>query len=300
MKVYYRALPKCLYFIAFLAGLHACIPNSAPALEDSQSRVDSLFQIHTSNERTSMVTFGAEAISAINTEIGIVVIDAGISTELTEKYRPKIEQAFQHSNFTYVINTHAHPDHCRGNSVFPTAEIAGHENGPEEMEQYWKHPGSVENSLRATVEEYEFNLRDCPPNSEEWYHNFTQKIRYEGAYRDVKKKLPLRKADLMFSDSLAINMGDLTFELKYFGKCHSNSDILIYIPELNVLFVGDLMFQYGRPSIRDKSMADKEIWHRSIAWTERRMHNITTVIGGHGQVFAKDELIAFNKIILEK
>lgn len=300
MKVYKRALLKCLYLIAFFAGLLACNPNSAPALEDSHSLADSLIQIQVIKDRFILASFGVETISAINTEKGIVLIDAGISTELTNNYKQKIEQKFQSSHFSYVINTHADHDHCRGNSVFPTVEIVGHENGPEEMEQYWKHLESVESSLKATVEEYELKLQDCPPNSEEWYHNFTQKIRYEGAYRDVKKKLPLRKPDLRFSDSLTLNMGDLTFELKYFGKCHSNSDILIYIPELNVLFVGDLMFQYGRPSIRDKSMADKELWHKAIVWIEKRTHNIETVIGGHGQVFAKDELIAFNKIILEK
>lgn len=66
--------------------------------------------------------------------------------------------------FIYIINTHAHHDHYRGNSVFPDAQIVGHEKGPGEMEEYWKDP------------------------------------------------------DILFSDSLGIDMGDVTFELKYFGR----------------------------------------------------------------------------------
>lgn len=300
MIVYKRTLPKCLYIIAFLAGLHACNQNSTPPAEDSLSLIDSLIQIQRINERFVLVSFGAEAVSAINTEKGIVLVDAGISTGLTKTYRQKIEQEFQHSHFAYVINTHAHPDHCRGNSVFPQAEVVGHKNGPAEMEDYWNDPQSVENSLRTIVEEYKAKLQDCPPHSEEWYNNFTQVIRYQSAYRDAIKKVPIRIPDLLFEDSLTINMGDVTFELKYFGRCHSNSDILIYIPELHILFTGDLMLQYGRPSIREKFLAEKDIWHSAVAWTEKRMPYIETVIGGHGQVFAKDELKSFNRNILEK
>lgn len=300
MKVSIRTLLKCLYLIAFFTGLHACDSNSLPPADYSHSLIDSLIQIQRINEKFILVSFGAETVSAINTEKGIVLIDAGISSELTRKYKQNIEQEFQHSHFAYVINTHAHHDHYRGNSVFPQAEVVTHKNGPAEMEDYWMDPKSVENSLRTIVKEYEAKLQNCPPHSEEWYNNFTQIIRYQSACQDAKKKVPIRTPDLLFPDSLTIKMGDVTFELKYFGRCHSNSDILIYIPELNVLFVGDLMFQYGRPSIRDKSMTEKDIWYSAVAWTEKRMPYIETVIGGHGQIFAKDDLLTFHRNILEK
>ena len=168
------------------------------------------------------------------------------------------------------------------------------------MEHYWKEPESVEHSLRSIAEEYDAKLQACPPGSDDWYHNYTQKIRYQNAFRDANKNLPIRNPDILFSDSLTIHMGDLTFELKYFGRCHSNSDILIYIPELQILFIGDLMFQYGRPSIRDQSMSEKDIWINAVAWTEERIPYIEKVIGGHGQVFAVDDLRSFNKNILDK
>jgi glyoxylase-like metal-dependent hydrolase (beta-lactamase superfamily II) len=40
-------------------------------------------------------------------------------------------------------------------------------------------------------------------------------------------------------------MGDVTFHLVYFGKAHSDSDILIYIPEENLLMSGDLFNSGG-------------------------------------------------------
>lgn len=247
-----------------------------------------------------MLSFGAEAITAIQTEKGIVVIDAGISTGLTQKYKKKIEQAFHQSPFSYVINTHAHHDHYRGNSIFPEARVIGHENGPGEMEAYWKNPEQVAASLEAMAKAYHLKMLESSPHSAGWYLNYMQQIRYHSAHQDAIQKVPVRKAEITFPDSLHLDMGDITLELKYFGSCHSNSDILIFIPELGILFTGDLMFRYGRPSIRDPHMTDRDLWHLALIWTEKRMDKIETVIGGHGQLLTRDDLQAFHRIISEK
>ncbi len=36
----------------------------------------------------------------------IVIVDAGISTSLTNRYKRLIEKEFNQKNFIYVINTH--------------------------------------------------------------------------------------------------------------------------------------------------------------------------------------------------
>jgi glyoxylase-like metal-dependent hydrolase (beta-lactamase superfamily II) len=269
-------------------------------VEQSRAPVDSLIQDQWVNEKTYLVSFGAEAITAILTEKGIVVVDAGISTGLTQIYRRKIEEAFPQSPFTHVINTHAHHDHYRGNSVFPEARVVGHEKGPAEMETYWMAPGQVAASLEVIVEEYEAKVAGSLPGSEDYYRNLMQQIRYQSAFEDARKNIPIRKPEITFPDSLRLDMGNITLELKYFGSCHSSSDILVYIPELKVLFTGDLLFQYGRPSIRDPLMADSALWQKAIIWTEQRMDRIETVIGGHGQLLTRDDLQAFHLKLSEK
>jgi glyoxylase-like metal-dependent hydrolase (beta-lactamase superfamily II) len=247
-----------------------------------------------------MVLFGSDAITAINTKNGIVVIDAGISTGLTSKYKDRIKTEFQSDNFAYVINTHAHHDHNRGNSVFNKSKIVGYENGLKEIEKQWEDPEKVKKAIGKIVEEYELKFQKYEQNSEEWYDAFKQKTRYQNSYNDVENLIPIKKPNITFSDSFNIDMRNITFELKYFGKCLSISDILIYVPELKLLFTGDLMFQYGRPSINDKTMADKELWVKAIRWLEKRMYNIDKVIGGHGQIMSIDDLKSFNKIMLEQ
>ena len=282
------------------AGIHGCISSTDSPSTDKESIIDSLIQSDWINEKLLMLSFGAESVSAINTDKGIVLIDAGISTGLTQLYREKIEQSFQNKAFALVINTHAHHDHYRGNSVFADAVIVGHENGLEEIDQYWKDPDQIKQSLKAFAEEHSQALKNCQPYSDSYYFNLTQRIRYQEACRDVKKKIQIREPKITFQDSLTLDMGDITFELMYFGSCHSGSDILIYVPELKVLFSGDLIHEYGRPDIRYREMTHMEQWRKAIRWISLRMDNMDKVIGGHGQVLTLDDLMAFKRIIIEK
>lgn len=288
----------CLMSNALLAQ------KSNPENRDSQIRtiqqIDSLISIKKIFERTILVSFGADAITAIKTQEGIVVIDAGISTGLTSKFRLKLEDFFQSNEFAYVINTHAHPDHYGGNSVFADAQIIIHENGLQEISAQKENPEKTKESLKSIVAQYEQRLKGCEPNTEEWREVFTQKIRYSFALNDAEEQTLIKQPEITFSDSLKIDMGDASFEMIFFGKCHSESDILIYVPELNQLFTGDLFSRYGRPSINDSLPPDKVRWKRAAAWIEKRMPDITTIISGHGELLSKEDLTDFITIMLEK
>jgi flavorubredoxin len=155
-------------------------------------------------------------------------------------------------------------------------------------------------SISKTVEDYELQLQKSIPNTAEWYDNFTQKIRCMSAYLDVKNHVSVKLPDIIFSDSMKLELGDTTFEMIYFGKLHSNSDIIIYVPEIQMIFIGDLFSKYGRPSINDLSMADAARWMQAISWIENRMNNIEKVIEGHGQILSVHDLKQFNNNILSK
>ena len=289
--------------IFYLISNNLLAQNSNVDAEDfcvtNNQLIDSLINVTQINDKTILLSFGADAITAIKTQKGIVIIDAGISTGLTSKFRKRIETNFQENKFVYVINTHSHSDHYGGNSVFPEAKIVAQKNGLKEISA--KVPGSnKQQRLLKVVEKYDIKLKKYNRNTQDWYYAFTQKVRYYYAFKDAKSKLPIKQPDITFSDGYKIKMGDVSFEMIYFGKCHSESDILIYVPELKLLFVGDLMFQYGRPSINDASMHDKLKWKQAILWIEKRMHNIEKIINGHGELLTNDDLRYFNDQIMEK
>ena len=143
------------------------------------------------------------------------------------------------------------------------------------------------------VNDYDRQLQQSDPNTREWEDNFTQKMRYSGSYLDISRNIPIKLPDVTFPDSMNLKCGDTVFEMIHFGRFHSNSDILIFVPEIRTLFVGDLFSKYGRPGRSNSSTADTDKWIRALQWIEKRTDNIETVIDGHGQVLSPDDLKLF-------
>ncbi len=292
---------SCTALLIFgLFSFFACNSREISEIDSVSHKIDSLIEVHRLNEQCVLVKFGGDAVTAISTKKGIVVVDAGISTGLTQKYRKIIENELHRNDFAYVINTHGHPDHNGGNSVFPEARIIGHVNGIKEISEQWKYPEKVINSLGKLIEEFDRQLKSNEQDREEWNRIFTLKTRYRYAYYDAKNLLPITPPDITFSDSLNLDMGDFTFQLFYFGNCHSSSDILIYVPGMKMLFTGDLFFKYGTPSIGYDLPVDKQRRELAFQWIRDRQSGIETIIGGHGQILTPDDLSSFTERILEK
>lgn len=258
-----------------------------------EATIDSLIRVNRINEKTILITFGADAVTAINTRDGIVMIDAGISTGLTSRYKKRIEAEFPSSGFLYVINTHGHHDHTRGNEVFSEAKIIGHKNAIEEIARQNENREKAVANLKKMADEYHAKVQDSEPGSADREENFTQEIRCLSAWSDLTNGIVIRKPDILVQDSLVFRLDSITLELFYFGQFHSKSDLLIYIPELQILFVGDLFGKYGRPSLNYPDSPEKERWQESVQWIRTRINPIEIIITGHGLILEKNDLEAF-------
>jgi cyclase len=244
-----------------------------------------------------LIRMGYDAVTALETQKGIVVIDAGISSGLTAKYRKIIEKEFHRNGIAYLIITHGHHDHTGGSSVLSGAKIIGQENCLYEISDQRKDPEKVKASMKKIVNDYDKELQSLAPGTNEWNGVFCQKTRYQYSYDDLLKNCPVNTPDITFKDSLNIDMGDAKFNLIYFGKAHSESDILVHIPEKRILMVGDLFSRYGRPgfNVTDKRYAER--WIKSVEWIDHRWAEIDIVINGHGEILSKEDLLAFNNYI---
>ena len=302
MKTNYTLNLKIFTLSVFLLNMTFVLncQNRQDTISNEDNAIDALISVSNIRNNAILITFGSDAVTAINTNEGIVVIDAGISTKLTSKYRKIIEKEFQSNNFKYLINTHYHPDHYGGNSVFEEVEIVGYKSGINEIMKLWKDTTKVINSISKVVKEYELQLQASELGTVEWIESFTQKMRFTNALKDAQNNSKILQPTLTFEDSLHIDIGEIKFEMIYFGKCHSNSDILIFIPELKILFTGDLVFKYGRPSIINSQLEDKDKWIRAVKWIEKRIPNIETIISGHGEILTVEDIKSFNMTILEK
>lgn len=285
-------VPICLF------ASPGCGSNQATFDNNDSRKIDSYIKVQKLNNHALLVNFGYDAISAIETDSGIVIIDAGISTELTSRYRKLVENEFRKDDFIYVINTHGHNDHTGGNSVFPGARILGHKNIRKDLSETLINPVGYLNKLRNIIDDYDQKLQQSSPGTNDYDDAFTQKIRYLGEFSDIKRGIAVRMADITFIDSITITAGNTSFEMIWFGNAHSASDIVIYIPEDKMLFTGDLFSRYGRPAFNLSSSEDLEVWKQSVRWIQKRTGNIEKIIDGHGQILTPEDLSQFNNKIL--
>ncbi|MFC1732811.1 MBL fold metallo-hydrolase, partial [candidate division KSB1 bacterium] len=262
-------------------------------------KVDELIQVEKLNDKAINVRLGYDAVTAIATQKGMVVIDAGISSSLTAKYKKAIEKEFKINDFKYVINTHAHPDHIGGNPAFTEAVIIGHENCLKVLSEKNKDPEKTKANLLKIAEKYNKELQTYELGTDDWNNAFCQKARYQYAYEDLLNDHKIPAWDITFSESLTIFLDDVTLDCIYFGKAHSESDIMIHIPELKLLMIGDLFLKNGKPSIGNVNKQDVERWKSVMQWIKARWEDMDIVVGGHGQIMSKEDLEAFNNYVEE-
>src|SRR5439155_22463024 len=121
---------------------------------------------------------------------------------------------------TSVIDTHGHSDHALRNIVFRPATIWGQ--------------------------------RGCPP----FLHATGEKMR-----RDAIDELPDEAADLrgltleppdrLVDDRATIEVGGRALELRFLGRAHTDHDLLISVPDADVVFAGDVVTKSEFPFFGD-------------------------------------------------
>jgi cyclase len=262
--------------------------------------IDSLINLTRVNNKVIMVGLGADAVTAIATEKGIVVIDAGISGTLTAHYRKIIEKECKRNDFAFVINSHGHHDHTYGNIAFTEANIIAHENSIKEIADRWSDTAKALAKLKSTVKQYDESLKSMTKGSPDWRETIGQRTRFNAAYEDAMNNVAVRYPNILFKDTLHKSMGDVSLDMIYFGKAHTDSDILIHIPEWKLFFVGDLFFKYGRSSFEALDKQDLNYYLKAIEWMETRRTEKDIIINGHGQIMNKEDLESFISIVKKK
>jgi glyoxylase-like metal-dependent hydrolase (beta-lactamase superfamily II) len=209
-----------------------------------------------------------------------------------------IEKAFGRNDWAYVINTHAHMHHAGGNCLFKNAAIIGHDNLPADMQwlidkqvdETWKRKGLEHNA--NTIRNLQALLLKAADN-----RLLTRRILGEIKFfqlntQDIKEGFEIVKPTVTFSDKYTLDLGDIQLELIFFGKEHSLSDILIYIPKERTLVTGAIVYQRGHlPGITEN--AELKDVHRYISVLDTLLdknRKLDHVIAAHSPVRTRNDL----------
>ncbi len=147
-----------------------------------------------------------------------------------------------------VVNTHGHFDHAWGNHVFRPAVIWGHERCVTMMTA---DPAK----LRAEVALEHPDLAD--------------------ELAEVVIDPPAR----LFVDRATVEIGGRVVELTYLGRGHTDNDIVLVVPDADVLCAGDLLENGAAPSFGDGYPIE---WPATVEALLGMTGERTVVVPGHG------------------
>ena len=165
-----------------------------------------------------------------------------------------------------VVNTHGHYDHAFGNAAFRPAVIWGHERCRSMIVASGER-------MRAAV------IADFP------------------AMATDLAEVPLDPPDRVFEDAATLDLGGREVRLAHLGRGHTDNDIVITIPDADVLCAGDLLENGATPYFGDGYPMD---WPATAEALLALVGERTAVVPGHGPVagraFATASLEAFRAI----
>jgi cyclase len=241
---------------------------------------------------------GRMNIVAIKSQKGLAVIDTAMSPRIMAPIKQRLEKELGRNDWKYVINTHAHMHHAGGNCLFKDTVIIGHDNLPADMQwlidkqvdEKWKRKSIDENA--ATIR----NLQAVLPRvagSRLQSRMIQGEIKFfELNTQDIEEGFEIVKPTVTFSDRYTLDLEDLQLQMVYFGKGHSMSDILIYIPQEGILVTGAIVYLRGHlPGITER--AELKDVQRYIAVLNSFLEEglkVDRVISSHSPVLTRTDL----------
>jgi len=188
---------------------------------------------------------------------GVLVVDTRGTRQQGEALRDHVRRLVPGLEVRWVVNTHQHFDHTFGNIAFDAATIHAHENAAAGLEP------AAERIRRLCREEDP----EDPLN------------------RQVIDT-PLRHPDATFSSVGTIDLGDRYVEMLYPGRGHTDGDLLVRLPDADVVFAGDLVEESAPPMYGEDSFPLD--WPGSLDVAIGVVAPRTRVVPGHGAVVDLD------------
>lgn len=153
-----------------------------------------------------------------------------------------------------VVNTHHHFDHCFGNAAFAALGAP-----------IWAHEEAA--ALLRT---------EARTLQREWYAEWAPT---HPALAEGLAAVTVRPPDRTVHLESTVDVGDRAVTLRYFGHGHTAGDLVVLVPDADVILTGDLVEEGGPPMFDDGYPVE---WPETLAAMLPHIGTGTVVVPGHG------------------
>jgi cyclase len=190
-----------------------------------------------------------------------LLVDTAWTVELTQRLLDTVGSALPGVRISTLVNTHPNGDHCWGNQLLHDARIVAsaatahgmaEEIGPQAMM-----------SMGAAT----------PPDSPlgRYMRRYFSAFDFTG--------ITLTPAAETFTGQMRLTVGAREAHLAHIGPAHTDGDTIVYVPDADVLFSGDILFIGDHPV-----MWSGPIGNWVAACDEIIHYGASIVVPGHGPV----------------
>ncbi len=191
---------------------------------------------------------------------GLLVLDTQASAALAREVLEDLRRVTA-LPIRWAVNSHEHWDHTFGNAVLQEAgaELVCHETAAQNLPDH-----AAEVKAKAAEE-------DDPRLADRWAEVAATEI-----------VVPERT----FSSAIALDLGDRQVELVHPGRGHTGGDVVVRIPDADVLLAGDLV-EDGAPPAYGTDCFPME-WPLTLDTVLSLTTSASVVVPGHGAVVDRE------------
>lgn len=248
-----------LVLIALSLSARAWAQDEGPVEKINQAAATAEISVTPLRGGLSALMGSGGNITVLSGPDGKLMVDAGIAVS-----RPRVEQALNTlgpGQVRYLIDTHYHWDHTDGNE--------------------WVH------SLGATIVAHENTLKrvSVATRVDDWMFTFPV---YPEAGRPT----------VLMTSHKTLNFAGTPVELKYYGPCHTDSDIWVYFVKQDVLSTGDTFWNGVYPFIDNENGGSIDGMIRAARANVAKAGENTIVVPGHGPIGNRAQLMEYRDMLV--
>jgi cyclase len=236
---------------------------------------------------TGSTTIGSNSVVIVNDD-DVLIVDPGITPGAATAFIADVK-TITSKPIKYVVDTHYHYDHAFGNQVFgPDVTIIGHDttrrqlNGPRSL----KERTYLTNGTAAIANRFT-QLKQQIADAKDPQHRaiLERQLAIHQLYADEQAKIRPTPPNATLSTDMTLHRGSREIQIRYFGRAHTDGDIVVFLPKERMVATGDMITS----ALSYTGDAFIEQWPATLEGVMSL--DFDTVLPGHGTVFkGKDHI----------